>query len=79
MLNSRRHKTVVAKNFEDMSFPEQRRAMNRNALQFRRQLMIHLHRAKSEGHCTKTVLNSRIRLLGRLFDKHASEIETSAV
>jgi len=51
-----------------MSFKEQNHAMNRNALQFRRQLMIHLHRAKADGHCTKTVLDRRARLLGRVLE-----------
>jgi hypothetical protein len=68
MLTTRRHKTV-SKNFEDMTFKEQNHALNRNALQFRRQLTIHLHRAKVDGHCTKTVLDSRARLLGRLIEK----------
>jgi hypothetical protein len=77
MLNSRRHKTV-SKSFEDMTFKEQNHALNRNALQFRRQLAIHLRTAKAHGHCPKDVLNGRVRLLKRLFDSHARQIETSA-
>jgi hypothetical protein len=73
MMNSRRHKTV-SKNFEDMTFKEQNRAMNRNALQFRRQLIIHLRTAKADGQCPKEVLDGRVRLLGRLFEGHAKEI-----
>ena len=72
MLNSRRHK-IVSKNFEDMTFKEQNHAMNRTALQFRRQLMIHLRTAKANGHCTKDVLNSRARLISRVFESHAKE------
>jgi hypothetical protein len=67
MLTTRRHKTV-SKSFEDMTFKEQNHAMNRNALQFRRQLIIHLRKAKADGHCTKTVLASRARLLGRVLE-----------
>jgi hypothetical protein len=67
MLSTRRHKTV-SKSFEDMSFKEQNHAMNRNALQFRRQLIIHLRKAKADGHCTKTVLDRRTRLLGRVLE-----------
>jgi hypothetical protein len=78
MLNSRRHKNV-SKSFEDMTFKEQNQAMNRNALQFRRQLIIHLRTAKADGRCTKEVLNRRVRLLGRIFENHAKEIETPAI
>ena len=67
MLNTRRHKTV-SKNFEDMTFKEQNHAMNRNALQFRRQLIIHLRKAKADGRCTREVLDSRARLLGRVLE-----------
>jgi hypothetical protein len=74
MLNTQRHKTVSKKSFEDMTFKEQNHAINRTTLQFRRQLLIHLRTAKANGHCTKTVLNGRVRLLGRLFEKHAKEI-----
>ena len=77
MMNSKRHKTV-SKNFEDMTFREQNHAMNRTALQFRRQLVIHLRAAKAHGRSPKDVLNGRVRLLGRLFESHAREIETSA-
>lgn len=76
-MNSIRHKNV-SKNFEDMTFREQNHAMNRTALQFRRQLIIHLRRAKADGRSTKEVLNGRARLLGRLFENHAKEIETHA-
>lgn len=72
MLNSRRHK-IVSKSFEEMTFKEQNHAMNRTALQFRRQLMIHLRTAKADGRCTKEVLNGRARLISRLFESHANE------
>jgi hypothetical protein len=62
-----------------MTFREQRHALNRNALQFRRQLGIHLRTAKAHGHSPKDVLNGRVRLLKRLFDSHTKEIETPAV
>ena len=75
MLNSSRHKNV-SKNFEDMTFQEQNHAMNRNALQFRRQLILHLRKAEADGRCTKEVLNRRIRLLGRIFDHHSKKLET---
>jgi hypothetical protein len=77
MMTSRRHKTV-SKSFEDMTFKEQNHAMNRTALQFRRQLAIHLRAAKAHGRSPKDVLNGRVRLLKRLFESHAREIETSA-
>ena len=78
MTNSRRHKNV-SKSFEDMTFKEQNHAMNRNALQFRRQLIIHLRKAKTDGRCTKEVLTRRVRLIGRIFDNHDKEIETPAI
>ena len=78
MLNSKRHKTA-SKSFEEMTFREQNYALNHNALQFRRQLAIHLRAAKAHGHSPKDVLNVRVRLLKRLFDRHAKEIETTAV
>jgi hypothetical protein len=78
MLNSRRHKTVT-KSFEELTFKEQSHAMNRNALEFRKQLTAHVRKARAEGHCTKTVLERRRRLLERLFGHYASEIETPAI
>ena len=62
-----------------MTFKEQNQAMNRNALQFRRQLMLHLRKAKADGQCTKEVLNSRVRLLGRVFGNYSKEIEAPAL
>jgi len=67
MLTTKRHKNAP-KSFEDMTFKEQSHALNRNALQFRRQLMSHLHKAKSDGHCTKEILDRRVRLLGRVLE-----------
>jgi hypothetical protein len=78
MLHPRRHKTVT-KNFEELTFTEQNHAMNRNALQFRKQLTAHLRKARAEGHCTKTVLKGRIRLLDRIFGHYAKEIETPSI
>jgi hypothetical protein len=78
MLNSRRRKTV-SKKFEDMTFKEQNQAMNRNALQFRRQLIVHLRKAKADGQSTKEVLNGRVRLLGRILGNYSKEIETPAI
>jgi hypothetical protein len=60
-----------------MTFKEQNHAMNRNALQFRRQLAIHLRTAKAHGRSPKEVLNGRVRLLGHIFKNHAKEIETT--
>jgi hypothetical protein len=77
MLNSARHKNV-SKNFEDMTFKEQNQAMNRNALQFRRQLIVHLRTAKADGRSAKEVLNGRVRLLGHIFENHFKEIEAPA-
>ena len=74
MSNTKHHKTV-SKRFEDMSFKEQSQAMNRNALQFRRQLIQHLHKAKADGHCTKSLLDRRVKLLGRVLEN----LKTSAV
>ena len=78
MLHSRRHKTVI-KTFEELTFKEQNQAMNRNALQFRKQLTAHLRKAKAEGHCTQTVLKGRLRLLDRIFGHYSTEIESSSV
>ena len=78
MLNSSKHKHVTKK-FEDMTFQEQNHAMNRNALQFRRQLILHLRKAEADGQCTKEVLNRRIRLLGRIFEHHSRKLETPAM
>lgn len=78
MLHPKRHKTVT-KNFEELTFTEQNHAMNRNALQFRKQLNAHLRKARAEGHCTKTVLKGRIRLLDRIFGHYAKEIETPTI
>jgi hypothetical protein len=78
MLNSRRHKHV-SKKFEDMTFKEQNHALNRNALQFRRQLMLHLRKAEADGQCKKTVLKGRVRLLGRIFGNYSKEIEAPAL
>jgi hypothetical protein len=78
MMNSKRHKTV-SKSFEEMTFKEQNHAMNRNALQFRRQLAIHLRTAKADGRSTKEVLNGRVRLLRHVFKSHAKEIDTPAI
>ena len=78
MLNSRRHKTVT-KSFEELTFREQNHAMNRNALQFRKQLTAHLRKAKAEGHCTATVLRGRLRPLDRIFGHYAKEIETPSI
>jgi hypothetical protein len=77
MLSSRRHHTVK-KSFEELTFEEQNHAMNRNALQFRRQLTAHVRKAKAEGHCTKELLNSRLRLLDRIFGHYAKELEAPA-
>jgi len=77
MTNSTRHKNAP-KSFEDMSFKEQNQALNRNALQFRRQLTIHLRTAKANGRSPKEILNGRVRLLGHIFKNHAKEIETTA-
>ena len=78
MLSTRRHKTVI-KSFEDLTFQEQNQAMNRNVLQFRKQLHAHVRKAKAEGRCTKEVLKSRVRLLDRIFGHYAKEIATPAI
>jgi hypothetical protein len=78
MLNLKRHKNAP-KSFEEMTFKEQNQAMNRNALQFRRQLIIHLRTARAAGRSTKEILHGRARLFRRIFDNHAKEIETSTI
>ena len=75
MLNVRRHK-IVTKSFEDLTFKEQNQAMNRNALQFRKQLNAHVRKAKAEGHCEKEVVKGRIRLLNRILGHHAAELQS---
>jgi hypothetical protein len=77
MLNVRRHKTVT-KTFEELTFKEQNHAMNRNALEFRKQLTAHVRKAKSEGRCAKEVLKGRLRLLDRIFGYYANDIEKPA-
>jgi hypothetical protein len=78
MLNARRHKTVT-KTFEELTFKEQNHAMNRNALEFRKQLTAHVRKAKAEGRCTKEVLTGRLRLLDRIFGHYANEIEKPGI
>ena len=78
MLSSKRHNTAK-KSFEELTFEEQNHAMNRNALQFRRQLTAHVQKAKAEGHCTKELLNRRLRLLDRIFGHYATELGSPAV
>jgi hypothetical protein len=77
-MNSRHHKTAT-KTFEELTFREQNHAMNRNALEFRRQLRAHMRKAKAEGHCTQKVLKGRLRLLDRVFGHYAHEIEKPAI
>ena len=77
MLNVRRHKTVT-KTFEELTFKEQNHAMNRNALEFRKQLTSHVRKAKAEGRCTKEVLKGRLRLLDHIFVHYANDIEKPA-
>jgi hypothetical protein len=78
MLNSRRRKTVI-KSFEELTFKEQNQAMNRNALQFRKQLNAHVRKAQAEGRCTKEVVKGRLRLLNRIFVHYTKDIETPAM
>jgi hypothetical protein len=78
MFNSRHHKNVT-KSFEELSFKEQNHALNRNALQFRRQIIVHLRKAKAEGRSTREVLKGRVRLLERIFGHYAEEIETPVI
>jgi hypothetical protein len=78
MLTARRHKTVT-KSFEDLTFKEQNQAMNRNALQFRKQLNAHVRKAQAEGRCAKEVLKGRVRLLDRIFGHYAKEIGSPAI
>ena len=78
MMNTKRHKTAT-KSFDELTFREQNLAMNRSAVEFRKQLTAHVRKAKAEGHCTKEVLKGRIRLLDRIFGHYAHEIETPAV
>jgi hypothetical protein len=77
-MNSRRHKTAT-KSFEELTFKEQNHAMNRNALEFRKQLTAHVRKAKEEGHCTQKVLTGRLRLLDRIFGHYAHEIDKPAI
>ena len=78
MLSPRRHNTAK-KSFEELTFEEQNHAMNRNALQFRRQLTAHVRKAKAEGRCTKELLNGRLRLLDRIFGHYAQELQAPAM
>jgi leucyl-tRNA synthetase len=78
MLNPRRHRTVT-KSFEELTFKEQNQAMNRNFIQFRKQLQAHVQKAKTEGRCTKEVLKTRVRLLDRILGHYAEEIKKPAI
>ena len=61
----RRHKGD-SKTFEELTFEEQAKAMNMNALQFRKQLRAHLRRAKKEGRDEGDVLRVRLDLLNHI-------------
>ena len=78
MMNSK-HRKNVTRNFEELTFKEQNHAMNRNALQFRRQIILHLRKATAEGRCTREVLKGRVRLLERIFGHYAEQIETPVI
>jgi len=58
----RRHKRDT-KDFGELTFQEQARAMNMTALQFRKQLNAHLRLAAREGRDRKAILRTRLKLL----------------
>jgi hypothetical protein len=68
-MNQRRHQRDT-KTFEQLTFVEQVKAMNMNALQFRKQLEAHLRRADEEGRNRSEVLNTRLDLLRNIISAY---------
>ena len=71
-MNPRRHQNNT-KTFEELTFEEQAKAMNMNALQFRKQLHAHLRRANGKGRPRWEVLKSRLNLLRSIIDAYADQ------
>lgn len=77
-MNPRRHRND-SKNFDELTFAEQVKAMNMAALQFRKKLDAHLRRAEQEGRDRENVLRDRLRLLEKIladFPKPEISIES---
>jgi hypothetical protein len=77
-MNPRRHQSDT-KTFEELTFEEQTKAMNMNALQFRKQLVAHLRRAEEEGRSSREVLKTRLTLLENIIDKYAAQVKEPTV
>jgi hypothetical protein len=77
-MNPRRHQNDT-KTFAELTFEEQVKAMNMNALQFRKQLKAHLRRADEEGRSRREVLNARLDLLRNILDTYADEVREPAI
>jgi hypothetical protein len=77
-MNPRRHQNDT-KTFAELTFEEQVKAMNMNALQFRKQLRAHLRRADEEGRSRRAVLNARLDLLRNILDTYADEVREPAI
>src|SRR5688572_1201150 len=73
-MNPRRHQQDT-KTFAELTFEEQVKAMNMNALQFRKQLTAHLRRADEEGRSRLEVLNTRLNLLRNILDEYAEQVK----
>lgn len=71
-MNPRRHQNDT-KTFAELTFEEQAKAMNMNALQFRAQLRAHLRRAAKEARPRREVLNTRLNLLRNILDEYADQ------
>jgi hypothetical protein len=77
-MNPRRHQND-SKTFAELTFEEQVKAMNMNALQFRKQLQAHLRRAAEEGRSRREVLNARLDLLRNILDAYADEVNEPTI
>jgi hypothetical protein len=77
-VNPRRHQNDPKK-FVELTFEEQVKAMNMNALQFRKQLEAHLRRADEEGRSRREVLNSRLNLLRSILEGYAEQAKEPTV
>lgn len=77
-MNSRRHQNDT-KYFAELTFEEQAKAMNMNALQFRKQLAAHLRRADEEGKSTRDVLKTRLNLLRKILEAYTDQVKEPTI
>ncbi len=77
-MNPRRHQNDT-KTFAELTFAEQAKAMNMNALQFRKQLAAHLRRAEEERQSPREVLNARLNLLQNILGTYADQVKEPTI